>query len=562
MNSSKKYKEIIIGLTGGQGSCLSEIKTHLEKELNIANYDVEEIVISKLFEKVSGSVENIQGPDHQKIEKKEIKDILTKKLDKYQKTFWRMQVGSFICKKTENKAILAKLAVLEIKRRRLNRKSEGKTNSVVYVIKSLKRVEEVKLLNDLYGRSFVLLSVYSPEKHREEMLENKFVTKGSSKIFTAKEAAALIVEKDYQETDQSLNEKGNNYGQNERDCFSKGHYFISEIAPEGVPSQIKRFANLLFGHPFIPPTSDEFNMFHADGASLRSLDLSRQVGAVISRDMSVVSIGWNDVQKMGSFLDPIKDINSYDFAKGHELNATIKNESIEEVINCIRTEMDNMDKLDYDFLEKIKKIIKKSSFSDIIEYYRSSHAEMAAIIDAARRGEKVIGCTMHVNAFPCHECLKYIIAAGIKRIVYIDPYPKSKASRMFGDFISMDSEGESPDKVNITPFMGVAPSRYLYVFRKTKKERQENGKVKSWDMSTTECPIFLEHKSPLSYYQQEYNYINELIGELEKGQFEILPKSIMCTNKVNLVTLGKKLFKRGKLTDKESHIHEPFSDWC
>lgn len=556
----EKYKELIIGLTGGQGSCLSEIKSYLEKELNIASYDVEEITISNFFEKIDGYIHGVQAPNHQSCSKKKIKDIFKKNLDKYQKTFWRMQVGSFICKESKCKDILAKLAVLEIKKRRLNRHIQKNERPVAYIIKSLKRVEEVKLLEDLYGRSFILLSVYSPEKHREERLISKFVTGGSSDLFDPKEAAALIIEKDYQETDKNLyNNDGVNYGQNERDCFSKGHYFISEIAPEGVPSQVKRFVHLLFGNPFIPPTTDEFNMFHADGAALRSLDLSRQVGAVITKDMSIVSMGWNDVQKMGSFLDPEKDIQSYDFSKGYELNSRLRKESIDEIVNRIRHEFSDVDK---NKIEKIKKIIEKSSFSDVIEYFRSSHAEMAAIIDAARRGSRVIGCDMYVNAFPCHECLKYIIAAGIKTIIYIDPYPKSKAFRMFGDFISIDSECACPDKVNIKPFMGVSPRRYLYVFRKTKQERQNDGKAVHWDLSTAKYPIFLKEKSPRSYYQQEYLHIESLIRDLKTSKLTITPSFIKSINKINLNDYGKKILSGAPISLKnEIIIREPFKNW-
>lgn len=554
-----KYKELIIGLTGGQGACLEDIKSYLKDEFKIAGYDIEEIIISNLFESIDGKIHGVQGPDHKKSKVRDINEILEEKLDKYQKTFWRMQIGSFICKESKSKDILAKLAVLEIKKRRLNRKIQKIDKPVVYVVKSLKRVEEFKLLEDLYGRSFILLSIYSPEKHREERLKSKFITKGSSDLFDPKEAAALIIEKDYQETDKNLNDvKGVNYGQNERDCFSKGHYFISEIAPEGVSAQVKRFVHLLFGNPFIPPTTDEFNMFHADGAALRSLDLSRQVGAVITNDMSIVSIGWNDVQKMGSFLDPEKDIQSYDFSKGYELNSFLRKESIDEVVNRIYHKIDNLNE---DEIQKIKDIIEKSSFSEVIEYFRSSHAEMAAIIDAARRGSKVVGCNMYVNAFPCHECLKYIIAAGIKRIIYIDPYPKSKAFRMFSDFIAVDSECACPDKVNISPFMGVSPRRYLYVFRKTKNERQENGKVKHWDLSMAECPIFLKEKSPRSYYQQEYLHIQSLVDNLKAGKLKILPSFLKCENGINLISLGNKVLTGKAVLKNEMVVQEPFKHW-
>src|SRR5205823_8721516 len=61
-----------------------------------------------------------------------------------------------------------------------------------------------------------------------------------------------------------------------------------------------------------------------------------------------------------------------------------------------------------------------SQIRNLIEFGRAVHAEMAALIDAARRGVSVAGCTMYVTTFPCHLCARHIVAAGIKRLVYIE----------------------------------------------------------------------------------------------------------------------------------------------
>jgi len=50
------------------------------------------------------------------------------------------------------------------------------------------------------------------------------------------------------------------------------------------------------------------------------------------------------------------------------------------------------------------------------------HAEMNAIIWAAREGIKIDGATIYVTLEPCSECSKNIIASGIKRIVYDRSY--------------------------------------------------------------------------------------------------------------------------------------------
>ena len=50
------------------------------------------------------------------------------------------------------------------------------------------------------------------------------------------------------------------------------------------------------------------------------------------------------------------------------------------------------------------------------------HAEMNAIIWAARQGISIENATIYVTLEPCSECSKNVIASGIKRIVYLKPY--------------------------------------------------------------------------------------------------------------------------------------------
>jgi dCMP deaminase len=50
------------------------------------------------------------------------------------------------------------------------------------------------------------------------------------------------------------------------------------------------------------------------------------------------------------------------------------------------------------------------------------HAEMNAIIWAAREGIKINGATIYVTLEPCDQCSKNLIASGIKRIVYENSY--------------------------------------------------------------------------------------------------------------------------------------------
>lgn len=56
------------------------------------------------------------------------------------------------------------------------------------------------------------------------------------------------------------------------------------------------------------------------------------------------------------------------------------------------------------------------------------HAEMNALIWAARKGISIENGTIYVTLEPCSECSKNLIAAGIKRIVYDRAYEHTDSS--------------------------------------------------------------------------------------------------------------------------------------
>ena len=59
------------------------------------------------------------------------------------------------------------------------------------------------------------------------------------------------------------------------------------------------------------------------------------------------------------------------------------------------------------------------------------HAEQNAIIQAARVGCSVEGCTLYCTHQPCVICAKIIINSGISRVVFKDGYPDEFSIRLF-----------------------------------------------------------------------------------------------------------------------------------
>ena len=50
------------------------------------------------------------------------------------------------------------------------------------------------------------------------------------------------------------------------------------------------------------------------------------------------------------------------------------------------------------------------------------HAEQNTIVDCAKRGVSCNNCTAYITHFPCYNCMKLMVASGIKEIKYIEDY--------------------------------------------------------------------------------------------------------------------------------------------
>ena len=62
---------------------------------------------------------------------------------------------------------------------------------------------------------------------------------------------------------------------------------------------------------------------------------------------------------------------------------------------------------------------------------RTNHAEMNALMQAARHGNSVDGATAYVTNMPCTTCAKALIAAGVKRVVVFSDYHSTLATEFF-----------------------------------------------------------------------------------------------------------------------------------
>jgi deoxycytidylate deaminase len=157
--------------------------------------------------------------------------------------------------------------------------------------------------------------------------------------------------------------------------------------------------------------------------------------------------------------------------------------------------------------------LKGTQFMDIGEFMRPVYAEMAALIDAARRGVAVHGLTMYVTTFPCHNCAKHIIAAGLERIIYLEPYPKSRATILHGEEINLDSiDGSKLDeRVVFCAFTGVAPRQYRTVFSMFARGRKAGLALKEWsEARLTLAPRYVPRNAAAAYTLTECQELKKL----------------------------------------------------
>ena len=129
--------------------------------------------------------------------------------------------------------------------------------------------------------------------------------------------------------------------------------------------------------------------------------------------------------------------------------------------------------------------VKRTRFMDIGEFSRPVHAEMAALIDSARHGVSVDGHLMYVTTFPCHNCAKHIIAAGLRKIVYLEPYSKSWADVLYNEQIDLESPDgkvkEYDRRVIFVPFTGVGPRQYARLFSMSERGSKRGRSLSVWN---------------------------------------------------------------------------------
>lgn len=438
-------EEVVIGLVGAIGSNLAVFQNILKTELE-DTFDFDVFVI-KVSEDILVNHPNIRNV-------KEF-DLTTK----YKRINSLMNIGNKLRELYGFDYVALEVAA---RIRDLRKSYNGSKKRVAYIVNSLKHDAEVSSLKKLYGNIFFQISIFESEEKRKETLNN-------SVGMTVEEAIKLI-RRDEKEDDK--------WGQRTSVAFPLADYFVKFDNKSGIhiKNAVNRFIKLILGNAYVTPTFSESAIYMAFMSSLRSSDLSRQVGAVIAKDDNILSTGSNDVPKFGGgiytplYNEDTGEIydhpNGRDYKIGVDCNHIQRNNLVDGIYSSITVELEDVLSKNIPsqnkILLQIEKIIKESEIKDITEYGRMVHAEMDAILNCARSNNSTQGASLYVTTFPCHNCAKHILAAGIKEVMFVEPYPKSKALEFHQDAIALE-KGDS-NKLRLKPFVGIGPRNFINLF--------------------------------------------------------------------------------------------------
>lgn len=485
--------ELVIGLVGPIGTNLKGVKHVLKRHVESTGYCVKEI---KLSEDV---IPDLVEVDVSGLNRFERYDKLIKAGNEARES------AKVVDGLHEGNAVLACGAAAVIFANRDEAKIGRTTTQKIpsfktaFVIDSIKRPEEIDFFRATYPHGFVLVGVYETEGDRIDNLCGPYHENMD------RESAKKLITRD-------AGEEKEDYGQRVRNSFQKADFFVHSTKDlSRLDCDLERMVRIWFGDPFITPTFDEYAMYMAFAASVRSADLSRQVGAVIARDEQLLATGANEVPKAnGGLYWPNREgacvvdkSDGRDFKRGKDSNRIQQLAMIQEITDLV---LDNYSGIKRN---ELLTLLESSSITDLTEYGRVVHAEMEAMLSCARNGIGTVGTTLYSTTFPCHNCAKHIVGAGINRVVYIEPYAKSKAFEFHTDSIAkVEPDDFEYGKVCFEPFVGVGPRKFFDLFsmrhgssyKMTRKEKK-TGVKKEWHIEESQLRLQM---LPSSYLDLEF----------------------------------------------------------
>jgi len=437
---------MIIGLTGPFGSGCSTIAKILSDKIEYRKgqkYGFEYIKISDILKREARN----QGINIEKIEPRQRRKVL-------------QDLGNNL-RKEKGLGVLVQWAIAEARQKDKN----------LIVIESIKNPGELIELKK-YPNAY-LMAIDAPYDVRWKRAKD--VYKGDQQQFDI--------------DDERDRNEGIECGQNVQKCVDLADIFITnEIdikAEHGWEvferTKIVRFVKLIKEPGSDEPTTLELMMNNAYCTSLLSTCMKRQVGAVIT----VAEI--NNKNIYSETKDQKIKPREYLIATGY--NAVPEGELCCEVNykRCYREKIfrESLEKLKHcpvcgkklssysNSCPKCKTEFEKLYPSKSLDLCRSLHAEESAILQTARLGGiSLAGATLYTTTFPCLLCANKILAGGIARVIWLEPYPDKNSMELL-------KRADERGAIELIEFEGVKAEAFYKLFNKNYinfERRRQNEK--------------------------------------------------------------------------------------
>ncbi|MEW5994803.1 MAG: hypothetical protein AB1744_10460 [Candidatus Zixiibacteriota bacterium] len=367
--------ELFFALVGPVGAGSSRAAKTLQRELDVKGYQT---IVIKASDAIREWVERA-GRELPPVGQKDIPSIT------------KMQnLGDEMRKDAQDYAIVAVHCIERIARQRAEWQKTAYIpgNSIepdgrpkAYIVDSLKHPAEAELFRRVYGAAFTLVGVVCEESCREQRLTEVLFRKPDWKKGETKSQVSEFMQRDADDQDRK-------WGQHVIDTFHMADFF-ADNSPDD-PDDEKQFLNEPFGrlidivsHSRVHrPTTAETAMHMAHSAALRSMCMSRQVGAaLVDRFGNVVATGTNEVPKAGGgvYGEDLRELDSdgrciAGCAEPQCASNREQNKIVSELIDAYPKLVEGADRAE------VIQGIRKSRIGGLLEFSRAVHAEMDAIL--------------------------------------------------------------------------------------------------------------------------------------------------------------------------------------
>ncbi len=316
----------------------------------------------------------------------------------------------------------------------VNSKIKLKSNN--YVITGFRRPEEILYFKKLYQDQFYLLGVNSTYEDRLSRYKKNSIKKFDKEIF------------DFEDLRDSNEYPIPKYGQRVQECYYHADYYIFNTNEDKkdpkdsiggfVKGAIHNFLNCISSKdPSAFIESNEIGMAYAYLATINSKCLKRFVGAAIFNADERLHVSNNELLSVGYNSPPEKG------TKCDQKNGCYR-DNLKTKFKCENCDNEILDRKFC--LYCAQKIDSKITLPRWLDECKSIHAEERAILSIAKK-RAFIGnnLVLYTTTYPCYLCAKTILEFGIRKIIYMEPYPMASSKELLtGNVIEVIYSGISP----------------------------------------------------------------------------------------------------------------------